>query len=191
MTEISTIAECYRDWLALRKVLEDSGVELSASLDRYLAMKPAVPDELIHSVRTEGKAMSNMCRGGTDAHGRDVDYRGSDFWRTQIKAIESGLNSAFTQLECVRLLALSEKYEADVDRAFVDSGHKEADDRHGALHGCIHRLEVDIASAKPKCLSDVRLKAIVVKHWMHDAASEHIVDALLDSLASIPEAKAA
>ncbi len=47
-------------------------------------------------------------------------------------------------------------------------------------------LEHLIASAKPENLEDVRLKALVVRHWMQDAATEHIVDELLNSLSGIP-----
>lgn len=192
MTETeTTIPTLYRDWLARRESLLASEIELNATLDRYLELKPAVPDELIHMVRGEGQAVSPMCRGGQDASGRDVDYRAPDFWRSQIKAIEIGPNSAFTLSECQRLLALSKKYEADVDRAMQESGHDDEDKRHEALCSAVWNLESRIAAAVPQTVEDVRLKALVVKHWMQDASTEHIIDQMLDSLISLPETKAA
>lgn len=50
----------------------------------------------------------------------------------------------------------------------------------------IWAVEHAIAAIKPTSMEDVRLKSIVVKKWMEDAATEQIVDDFLDSLREIP-----
>jgi hypothetical protein len=51
----------------------------------------------------------------------------------------------------------------------------------------IWAVEHAIAAIKPTSLDDVRLKSIVVKKWMEDAATEQIVDDLLNSLSGLPD----
>jgi len=60
--------------------------------------------------------------------------------------------------------------------------------RVGPLLERIWALEHQIAAAVPVCLEDVRFKAIVVKRWMEDAATERIIEELLDSLMGWPAA---
>ncbi|MCC7251839.1 hypothetical protein [Hyphomicrobium sp.] len=76
-------------------------------------------------------------------------------------------------------------------RTANDRGEKSAieftDAAHDAQCEAVWSVEDEIAVAEPTSLDDVRMKAIVVKHGSEAGSNEQIVDALLDSLASLPE----
>lgn len=179
------VAALYRKWVALRQDIKRFEADCEAALDRYIALKPPVPAELVWKTGAEARELPLRIQHSTghDAAGNDVAYFTSCYWARRIEEHEKhDLHCDFDR----RKLDLVKRYEALLDAAREQSGLNSAEDAIEAFLEVVWALEHDLAEATPECLADVRMKAIAVQTWLLDAQSESIFDELLNSLVQIP-----
>lgn len=178
------IAAMVRQWRADRAELRRLDDECDAAMDRFAAMRPAVPDGI--RLRGLGDLLNIRDRGyihpaGGRPYGTAAAFR-SLIERPVLAA--DGKTPFKPTLEWAKAcLPIAEAYEAATLEAKVASGLLAAEAASDALYDRISRAELEILGAQATSPQDLALQADVFEHYNPgDQPDPDTVVALLTSI---------
>lgn len=159
------LQKAFDEWQALASIEKILGAESTATLDRYNAIKPEIPAELLN---------------GPAAHYCDA------FGHVRIHNIRSKAALHVGSAKWVRALELAEQFCAACDAAMELSGHVPASEAWEKAFDDSHAGFVRFIRIRPKTMAEVQLQAVHLVEWSEeDSNLEEFVLDWMKSLAQL------